>query len=310
MAELASLLFKKTELEEKYKTSREQMRPVFQKALELLQDESFKKFKNQLSVIPTATDLTASEKVMEMANFLIDEDKEIVDMGYFLKGLAYELRGEIDKAVENYVKYIHVIEDLIFLIPHALKGIKKHAYEYFSKGKIIRDLTNPKMSLEKQLEAVRELLCIDQFNGVEALVSLLFEKLEKTKPGKRPQKKVKELFFYLMFETILRLKNESGESNPVITARYFLRIALLLRNKWPVEEQILAFLAKYINRIEKQKFNKESLMEIFSEWEKMNIALPESIIALIDALKNPKSRAAQVWSSDPLFRKVLEMLEQ
>ena len=113
-----------------------------------------------------------------------------------------------------------------------------------------------------------------------------------------------------MFETVLRLKNESGESNPVITAKYFLRIALLLRNTWSVEEQISAFLASYIRGIEKQKFNKESLMEIFSEWEKMNIILPESIIALIDALKNPKSRAAQVWSSDPLFREVLEMLEQ
>lgn len=304
MAELASLLFKKTELEEKFKTSHDQMRPVFQKALELLQDESFMRFKNQLFIALKEEDSLFWEKIIELA------DKNAVDLAYFVKGLSYEGLGKIDKAAENYVKYIHVIEDLFLLAPHALKGIKTHAYEYFSKEKSVRVLTNPKMSLEKQLEAVRELLCIDQFNGIETLTSALFEKLEETKPGKRPQKKVKELLFYLMFETILRLKNESGESNPVITARYFLRIALLLKNRWPVELQILAFLFNYTLGIEKQKINKESLMEIISEWEKMNIVLPESIIALIDALKNPKSRAAQVWSTDPLFKEVLKMLEQ
>ena len=40
----------------------------------------------------------------------------------------------------------------------------------------------------------------------------------------------------------------------------------------------------------------------------MDTYVPEALPALIEAMENPDSRAAQVWSADPLFKEILKKL--
>ena len=396
MAELACLLFNKSELEEKLKCKDIPIKPVFEKALELLQSKPFLDFKSKLDEkfekvlfdesIEKFIQLMGAEKWQEMieeANRMIENGK-FLHIAYFTKGSANQALKHPDKAIELYQKYLKIIPNnskVLFLIgecflqledynkaleyfekavevdpdeyyaymsigktfyllgnyqespkaleqslknynnyihhtanpenldPEYFKITKKFADEIFNKEKSIGDLTKTGISMRKRIEAIQALLWLGEFNGVETIISPFFDKLENTALEKRPQKEVKELYAFLMFETIFRLNGESVETTPGITAKYFLRASLLLNDRRPIEERILEFLVNYIKNTEKSKINKKELTNIFSEWHELNIVLPEFLTALIDALIHPKSRAAQVWSSDPLFKEVLKMLK-
>jgi len=278
MAELACLLFNKSELEEKLKCKDIPIKSVFEKALELLQSKPFLEFKSELDV---------------KFEGILDE----------------ESKNKLKQLFVNYKEYIHLTTNPEDLDPRTFKLIKAFAREIFDKEKNIGDLTKPGISMKKRIEAMQAILWLGEFNGVETIISPFFDKLENTGLGKRPQKEIKELYAFLMLETILRLNGESVETTPGITAKYFLRAGLILNDRRPIEERILEFLVNYIKNTEKSKINKKELTNIFSQWHEMNIVLPEFLTALIDALIHPKSRAAQVWSSDPLFKEVLKILK-
>jgi hypothetical protein len=265
-------------------------------------------FKNQISMEFKSAAHEALERLGVPDEW--PDGKMPLDFAYLWVGLTHKLKGEIEKAVENYKNHIENTENPENSPVFIFETIKTYINEISNKEESIENLTNPEKFLKNPIISIQELLCLGQFNGVEAIVLSLFTKMEERITVNLFQKEKKELYFYLMAETILRLCNKSGEPHPEITARYFLRTAFLLKDKKPVEKKILRFLVNYIKSSEKLEINKEGLMNIFSEWQKMNIVLPESFIALIDALKNPKSRSAQVWSSDPLFREVLKMLER
>jgi tetratricopeptide (TPR) repeat protein/energy-coupling factor transporter ATP-binding protein EcfA2 len=396
MAELACLLFNKSELEEKLKCKDIPIKPVFEKALELLQSKPFLDFKSKLdekyervlyeeskNIFYQLMDAEKWQEMIEEANRMIENGK-LLHIAYFTKGFANQALTHPDKAInfyqeflkripneskvlfligecflqledynkaleyfekavevdpdeyyaymsigktfyllgnyressnaleqsiKNYKKYIHHTANPENSDPEYFKITKKFADKIFNKVKSIGDLTKPGISIKKRIEAMQALLWLGEFNGVETIISSFFDKLENTALGKRPIKEVKELYAFLMLETILRLNGESVEKHPGITAKYFLKAGFLLNDKRPIEERILEFLVNYIKNTEKSKINKKELTNIFSEWHEMNIVLPEFLIALIDALINPKSRAAQVWSSDPLFKEVLKMLK-
>lgn len=229
---------------------------------------------------------------------------------FYSLGLTYAESKEYNKAVENFKKYFYLIMHLENLSPSILKLIKSISNKIYDKEKSIAKLTNLKLSLKKRVEAMQELLCLENVNGLETILTALFEKIEKTDREKLPQKELKELYFFLTAETILRLNNESKENLPEITGKYFIRTALLLNDDIPVEKKVLGFLVNYLNKREGPKINKDGLFSVFAAWKELNIFLPEAVTALIDALENPKSRSAQVWSSDPLFKEVLNTLSR
>lgn len=157
--------------------------------------------------------------------------------------------------------------------------------------------------LVTKVAALEQMIHLGKFNGVEAFYRSLLPEIKKDDILKG----LKELYFAFMFETICRLNAEPAKIDPRITARCFLEIALLLNDGRSAEEKVNEFLLNYIWNINKEKINKNILNDIFSDWQE-HVSLPEAVTAIFEALKDPTSRTAQVWSADPLFTEIIKKL--
>ena len=189
-----------------------------------------------------------------------------------------------------------------------LNIIKDMAPDIFNEKESVNALINQTSTLAEKVEAITQLISLNKFNGVETIFAGVLEELKVLKP----QKELKQLYFYFLGETILRLNNQSPEKDFLICSRYFLDIlSLLYSDENKTNEKIMEFIICFASSKKEGKINSEGLKRIFDQWEEIHkAAIPEIITALFDALENPKSRIAQVWSGDPLFNKVLKMLTE
>jgi len=288
MAELAALIFDKKELGKKCEScNSEMLKSVYLKALKLQEKHYFKELEKLIKEDTLQTkDLSENENITDMLKLIID-------------GTKFGEAKDYKNAIPCFKKALE-IKPLLYLF----KEIKFLAHHVYNEKKSISILTGNNELVEK-IHAVEELICLNKFNGIETIFASLFSEIEQLKP----QKELKELYLYFMFETILRLNNESEEPNPQLTAHYFLKTALLLDDKRTENEKIFEFLINYIKNTDKEKINLEGIENIFEDWQKNNIELPQQTMTILKALKEPDSRTAQVWSADPLFKEIINLLK-
>ncbi|MCB2289426.1 tetratricopeptide repeat protein [Clostridium sp. CS001] len=225
---------------------------------------------------------------------------------YFGIGTSYKKLKNFDKSYYYLNLYISCKEKYSAKDIRVLNTIKNMATNIFNEKDAVATLINASSTLNEKIEAITNLISLNKFNGIEIIFASILEELKVLKP----QEELKQLYFYFLGETILRLNNQSPEKDFLICSRYFLDIlSLLYSDENKTNEKIMEFIICYASSNEKEKINSEGLKKIFNQWEEIHgTSIPEIIIALFDALENPKSRIAQVWSADPLFNKVLKML--
>ncbi|MCF7886085.1 MAG: tetratricopeptide repeat protein [Candidatus Marinimicrobia bacterium] len=224
-------------------------------------------------------------------------------------GDAYANIEKFNKVLPAYKSFIKTSVKYEAFNIQAYNAIKSICDQFINESESLEKITDKNSTLKTKLLSIGELIIINKFNGVENIVDNIFKKVEGLKLDKIPVPELKVLYFYLMFETILRLNNKSGEKNPVLSARYFLRTSCLLKNNRNLQEMISEFIINYLKNTDKSDIDIEGLQNIFDEWEKMDVRLPESVTSLSKAIQDPDSRTAQVWSTDPLFREIVEMLK-
>ena len=227
---------------------------------------------------------------------------------YISMSLCYLKLKNFDKTYYYFEKYISSNEKYSVRDIYVFSIIKEIAPRIFNEKESVTALINQTSTLNEKVKAVIRLIILNKFNGIETIFAGILEELKVLKP----QEELKQLYFCFQGETILRLNNQSPEKDFLICSRYFLNILFLLysdENK--TNEKIMEFIICYASSKDKGKINSEGLKRIFNQWEEIyGTAIPEIITALFDALENPKSRIAQVWSGDPLFNKVLKILTE
>ena len=238
-------------------------------------------------------------------NVVIEHCKKLIEAKIEEHTLLLNL-GNSYKNLKTYDKAIDSYQEALFLEPDlaSFKQIKEISPRVYNEKDSVSALIASDTSVTEKIHAVKQLICLNKFDGIETIFSSLLPEIEKM----NPQEEIKELYLYFMFETILRLNNQSDGLDPRITARYFLKFSLLSSEDDKRNEKIFEFLIAYIKNTDKERINIKVLEDIFEDWKQDNIVLPTESIAILKALKDPDSRTAQVWSADPLFMQAINLL--
>lgn len=225
---------------------------------------------------------------------------------------AYYQLGQCYFNSENYLDALSSFQNYILFsgdFKHKSKDMnvfdymRKASIFVFKEDEVIKRLVDSNEPVPARIAALEQMIYLGKFNGVEAFYRSLLTEIKKNDIPKG----LKELYFIFMFDTICRLNAEPAKIDPRITARCFLEIALLFNDGRSPEEKVIEFLLNYIWNINKEKINKNILNDIFSDWQE-HVSLPEAVTAIFEALKDPTSRTAQVWSADPLFTEIIKKL--
>ncbi|MBU3202318.1 tetratricopeptide repeat protein (plasmid) [Clostridium estertheticum] len=225
---------------------------------------------------------------------------------YIRMGNAYNNLKNFNKSCYYLNLYVSSKEKYFEGDIRLLNIIKDMAPIIFTEKESVAALINQSSTLNEKVKAITQLISLNKFNGIETIFAGILEELKVQKP----QEELKQLYFYFLGETVLRLNNQSPEKDFLICSRYFLDIlSLLYSDENKVNEKIMEFIICYASSKKEGKINSEGLKKIFDQWKEIDgTQIPDIITALFDALEDPKSRIAQVWSGDPLFNKVLKML--
>lgn len=223
--------------------------------------------------------------------------------------LSYSKLGDPARAMDALQRCARIAQEFPSLTLWGFEEIKAAADKVFVLDDCLSRLTDSRLALKERLDAAGNLLLLGRFNGIETIVASLIATAQGLAPADVPVESLRALSFCLMHETILRLQGKAAEPDPGLTARHFLAVAALLPDR-SIEARVREFLLNYLENTEAENLNVEGLREIAAAWEKMDVVLPEAVTALVEALHKPRSRAAQVWSADPLFRALFMRLRK
>lgn len=260
------------------------------------------------SLIGILINVKEYERAVEYGEKALKENCLEKKESYYFLGVAYIKLKKYDKAYYYFNLCITLDQNYSKIVVNALMGLKTFAKDIFNERDVLARLMDNKADLNTKIEAAVQLLCLNKFNGIDTLFNEIFGELKISEA----REVIERIHLYFMAETILRLNNESKEKDYLICSRYFLyTLSILYSGEDRISEKIMEFIICYAESTKKGKINSEGLKNIVLEWGNINeTQVPEIMMVLFDALENPKSRKAQVWGADPLFNKVLKMLNK
>jgi hypothetical protein len=322
MAELAVFLFDRGEIEErlkKYANSNEDIRQLYEKALELSATEPF--MKNIVILLEEAKKFEnkeVKEIITEWLNYFLNSDYEKAikcagkllyypDWKYFGYGLIgmgnYDLNNydESYSALSRYIRYrpFFILDPESFSAPHMFNLFKKVALEIFTSSIELQKLFDNNSAISIKFESLCRLFLLGKFPAVANTIDQLLEE-----PG-LPKEEINKLD-YLLEEGILdMLKEHPQDAELKVFIKYWLRIIAKMKDAQVIRKKLLQFISLYIRTVAKENISLELVENIFRQLYDEGIEISDIILKIIAAVKNPNSREAQQWMADPLFSQIV-----
>ncbi|HLP61390.1 MAG TPA: hypothetical protein VK186_21290, partial [Candidatus Deferrimicrobium sp.] len=324
MAELAVFLFDRNEIEERLKkhaNSNEDIRQLYEKALELSATESFMK---NIDLLLKEAIKYEMEEIGEIEGeylrciFDSDFEKSIKCAEKFFnypdwKSWGYALIGNsyihLKNYVESYLAFSESIKYMPFIFypwaphyPHLLCMLKPVAREIFNSSTELRNLFDNKSDLSTKFESLCRLLLLGKFPAVAETIDQFLEE-----PG-LPEEEIKKLVYLLEAEILDILKEYRQDSELKIFIKYWLRIFGKMNDSVMIGKKLLYIISRHIAAVKKEN-NPLEFVEIFArQIYDEGIDISEIVFKIIAAVKNPNTREAQQWMADPLFSEIVRGL--
>jgi len=319
MAELVVFLFDRSEIEErlkKYANSNEDIRQLYEKALELSSAESFmknivfllkesKKFENE----------EVNELFKEFVNYLKNSDYEKgikcagkllyypdwKPVGYLAIGMGNDFLKNYDESYAAFSKYIKYTP---FFAPSILAHLRTIAHQIFNNSDELQKLFDINSALSIKFESLCRLFLLGKFPAVADTIDQLLEE-----PG-LPEEEIKKLDLLLESGILNMLRENPQDIDLKVFIKYWLRIIGKMNDPQKVRTKLLQFISLYIGKVAKENISLEWMGSIFRQLYDEGIDISDIMRKIIAAVKNPNTREAQQWMADPLFSEIVHQLSR
>ncbi len=253
------------------------------------------------------TQLGDHDQAIESYKKAISINNEKKDTWYNM-GSEYAALGDCTQAVSSYLEFIKYSDRYPQFTLAAFSYIKTLAKANNDYNESKQDLASQITMLNHKIKAVINLVSLDKLCSVEAFVDDLFTEIEKAGKDSIKLSDIRLLYFFMMGETIWQIQEKVDNIRISVPAGYFLRAAALLEDDRNLDDKIREFIINAIRKDESDSFNMAGMKIVLKTWTDMDIYIPEFVYALVDAMEDPDSKTAQVWSADPLFKDIFELL--
>ena len=318
MAELAAILFDRTELEDRLKTRSEPLveerRFLYQKALELAKDAGFM---NNLQILlyesKNAEVREFMDKIAEMTKVMNEKNWEnaialtkkfMVDpkfklIGYYSMAFAYYSKGDFK---ESYKCYSEAIKYGRELTSFNILYLKEIAVSIFSGDEELRRLLNKRSSLETKMESLCRLVLLGKLIAVTEVFDLFLKEKEL------PVNEAEKLEFFLNGYLTDILQNQNNKEELRIVMKYWMLLSYKIYGISVFKKFFLTIIMNYIMSVDRENISLNVIEELLEQLYEEGIEISGIILNIIRAVKNPGAREAQQWMSDPLFELIVNRL--
>ncbi|MCX6582928.1 MAG: FHA domain-containing protein [Candidatus Aminicenantes bacterium] len=227
---------------------------------------------------------------------------------FFLGYTYYQLTQYKESywAFSECIKYYKVIEKgqeriYNFFLNNDL--LKKIGHELFESSIELQHLLDKSSSPEIKFESLCRLLLLGKFLTVTDAFERLLE--ETNLPFEGSQK----LEIFLKFAILDILKNQPQNTELKIFFKYWVHLVSRQYDEHNVRKIFMQFLFDHIVTAGKKNISLEAIKSMFNQLDEEGVEIPDVLLKINAAFKNPNHRESQQWMADPLFsQSVIQLL--
>lgn len=223
---------------------------------------------------------------------------------FFLGYTYYQLTQYKESywAFSECIKYYKVIEKgqeriYNFFLNNDL--LKKIGHELFESSIELQHLLDKSSTPEIKFESLCRLLLLGKFLTVTDTFERLLE--ETNLPFEGSQK----LEIFLKFAILDILKNQPQNTELKIFFKYWVHLVSRQYDEHNVRKIFMQFLFDHIVTAGKKNISLEAIESMSNQLDEEGVEIPDVLLKIIAALKDPNSRESQQWMADPLFSQIV-----